>query len=228
MNPRRDIGKKHFPYPVSLNLEGVPCVVVGGGAVALRKVRSLLSSGAKVTLISPRIIPEIEALGEIEITNREFQPGDLQGKMLVISATNDRSVNETVAKAARERNMLVNVVDVPELCSFFVNSQVRRGDLTISVSTGGASPALSKRIRHELESRYGDEYEGFLLLMREYRPSIVKEIPDPEQRKRMFERLVSARIEDVYREQGEAAARKAIERIVGHDTRTPGKTEQKL
>ncbi len=226
MKSNNDIGGQIFPYSVSLNLAGVQCLVVGGGSVALRKAEALLSSGAKVVVVSPQLMPEVEALEGIEIIKRKFLPEDLQGKFLVVSATNDRLVNETVAREARQRNMLVNVVDVPELCNFFVNAQVRRGDLTISVSTGGASPALSKRIRGELERQYGDEYGAFLLLMREYRPLIIKEIPDPEQRKITFERLVNARIENVYREKGEGAARKAIEDIIDNYVRAPEKTEQ--
>lgn len=228
MKSNDGIGEKTFPYSVSLNLAGIECLVVGGGSVAFRKAKSLLSSGAKVTVVSPDFIPEIEALEGIEIINRKFLPEDLYEKFLVISATNDRLANETVAREAQQRNMLVNVVDVPELCNFFVNSQIRRGDLTISISTGGVSPALSKRIRNELERQYGDEYEGFLLLMHEYRPLVIKEITDPEQRKKTFDRLVSARIENLCRERGEAAARKAIEDIIEESLRASGETEQEL
>lgn len=211
MNSHGDEIRRPVPYPISLNLDKVPCLVVGGGTVALRKVEALIASGARVTVVSPQVLPEIEALEEVELVKSEFRSRDLEGKFLVVSATDDRSINEEVAKAAKRRSMLVNVVDDPELCNFYVNSQVRRGDLTISVSTGGASPALSKRIRKELERQYGEEYAGFLLLMREYRPMIINEVADPDRRSRIFKRLANARIEKVYREQGEAAARKAIE-----------------
>ncbi len=211
MNSHGDEIRRPVPYPISLNLDKVPCLVVGGGTVALRKVEALIASGARVTVVSPQVLPEIEALEEVELIKSEFRPRDLEGKFLVVSATDDRSVNEAVAKAAGRRSMLVNVVDIPELCNFYVNSQVRRGDLAISISTGGASPALSKRIRKELERQYGEEYAGFLLLMREYRPMIISEVADPERRRKIFERLANARIEKIYREQGEAAARKAIE-----------------
>jgi precorrin-2 dehydrogenase/sirohydrochlorin ferrochelatase len=225
MIPRDHKEKRRLPYSVSLNLADVSCLVVGGGTVALRKIESLLSSGAKVTVVSPRIIPEIENLEGIGRIQREFHPLDLEGKFLVISATNVRAVNEEVAIAARRRSMLVNVVDVPELCNFYVNSQVCRGELTISVSTGGASPALSKRIRGELERQYGPEYEGFLILMREYRPLIIRRIPDPVRRKEAFERLANSGIEKVYREKGEAAAKKAIDEIIMKIAHIHGKTE---
>jgi len=221
MNSHGDEIRRPAPYSISLNLEDVPCLVVGGGTVALRKIESLIASGARVEVVSPEVVPEIEALEEVEITLRGFRAGDLEGKFLVVSATNDRSVNEAVARAAMRRSMLVNVVDVPELCNFFVNSQVRRGDLTISVSTGGASPALSKRIRKELELQYGEEYGGLLRLMREYRSLIMREVSDPARRKRIFERLAGARIEKVLREGGEAAARKAVEEMINQGAYEP-------
>jgi precorrin-2 dehydrogenase/sirohydrochlorin ferrochelatase len=207
MNSHGDEIRRPVPYSISLNLEGTPCLVVGGGIIALRKVESLIASGAKVKVVSPEVASEIEALEEVEILRRRFRVEDLHGRFLVISATNNREVNEQVAKAARKRGMLVNVVDVPDLCNFYVNAQVRRGDLTISVSTGGASPALSKRIRREIERVYGEEYGHFLLLMREYRPMLIREVVDPERRSKIFKTLANAGIEKIYLEQGEAAAR---------------------
>lgn len=214
MNSHGDEIRRPVPYAISLNLEKQPCMVVGGGTVALRKVESLIAAGARVTVVSPQVVPEIEALEEVELVRREFRARDLEGRFLVIGATDERAVNEAVAKAARQRSMLVNIVDDPELCNFYVNSQVQRGDLTISISTGGASPALAKRIRKELEHHYGEEYAGFLLLMREYRPTVISEISDPGRRAKVFERLANSHIEKIYREQAEAAARKAIEDII--------------
>ncbi len=225
MNSHDDEIRRPVPYSVSLSLEDAPCLVVGGGVVALRKVESLIAAGARVKVVSPEVAPEIEALEEVEIARRKFRLEDLQARFLVISATDDREVNEKVADAARKRGMLVNVVDVPDLCNFFVNSQVRRGDLTISVSTGGASPALARRIRKELERRYGEEYADFLSLMREYRPMIIREVTDPGRRSRIFKSLADAGIEKVYREQGEAAARKAIENMINEGAYAPEKTE---
>lgn len=216
------------PYPVSLNLENTPCLVVGGGTVALRKVESLLASGAQVTVVSPSFVPEIEALKGLELKKRKFRPEDLDGKFLAVSATDDRSVNEAVAKAAKKRMLLVNVVDDPELCNFYVNSQVRRGDLSISVSTGGASPALAKRIRKELEKQYGEEYAGLLRLMREYRPRIIRDVPDAERRKKLFEQLANAGIEKIFRERGEAAARKAVEHMINEGACTPQEVKREL
>lgn len=202
------------PYSIALDLEDAPCLVVGGGIVAFRKIESLVTSGAKVKVVSPEVTPEIEGLEGVEIVRKEFHPDDLDGMFLVISATDDREVNESVAAAARQRSMLVNVVDVPEMCNFYVNAQVSRGDLTISVSTGGASPALAKRIRKELEAQYGDEYAAFLMLMREYRPLVIGESSDGNKRQEIFANLVNAGVEKILRDEGEPAAREAIERII--------------
>jgi precorrin-2 dehydrogenase/sirohydrochlorin ferrochelatase len=206
--------ERSIPYSISLNLEGAKCLVVGGGNVAFRKVESLMASGATVKVVSPEVASEIDALDGVEIIRRKFRVDDLEGIFLVISATDNREVNEQVADAARERGMLVNVVDVPDLCNFYVNAQVRRGDLTISVSTGGASPAMARRIREELEDRYGAEYAEFLSLMREYRPAIIDAISDLERRTVIFKKLANAGIEKILRESGEAAARKAIGEII--------------
>ncbi len=225
MNSHGDEIRRPVPYSISLDLEDMPCLVVGGGVVALRKIESLIASGARIKVVSPEVASEIEALEEVEILRRPFRVEDLHGRFLVISATNKWEVNEQVAKAARKRGMLVNVVDVPDLCNFYVNSQVRRGDLTISVSTGGASPALSKRIRKEIERAYGEEYGDFLLLMREYRPMIIREVVDPERRSRIFKALADAGIEKIYLEHGEAAARKAIEDTINEGAYAPKQTE---
>jgi precorrin-2 dehydrogenase/sirohydrochlorin ferrochelatase len=214
MNSHDDEIRRPVPYSVALNLEDAPCLVVGGGTVALRKIEALIDSGAKITVVSPDVAPEIEALEEVEIARRKFRVEDLRGRFLVISATDDREVNELVAKEGRRQGMLVNVVDVPELCNFYVNAQVRRGDLTISVSTGGASPALAGRIRRDIEREYGEEYADYLLLMREYRPMVIRKIPDLDDRGKVFKRIAAAGIEKVLRNDGEAAARKAIEDLI--------------
>jgi precorrin-2 dehydrogenase/sirohydrochlorin ferrochelatase len=225
MNSHGDEIRRPVAYSISLNLEGAPCLVVGGGIVALRKIEALIATGARITVVSPEVAPEIEALEEVEILRRKFRDEDLGGIFLVISATDNREVNERVAKIARKAGILLNVVDVPDLCNFYVNSQVRRGDLAISVSTGGASPALSKRIRKEIEGAYGEEFGQFLLLMREYRPMIIKEVADPDRRSRIFKKLAEVGIEKICRADGEAAARKAIEDTINEGAYAPEQTE---
>ncbi|HNV46290.1 MAG TPA: bifunctional precorrin-2 dehydrogenase/sirohydrochlorin ferrochelatase [Spirochaetota bacterium] len=152
------------PYPAFLNLEGRSVVIVGGGGVALRKVKDLLDAGARITLVAPSVLPEIAAIAAAEparvaIRERAYEPGDCAGAALVISATDDGEVNRAVFREAEERNLFINAVDDPENCSFIVPSTIRRGDLLIAVSTGGLSPSMAARLRRELERHVPEDIE---------------------------------------------------------------------
>jgi precorrin-2 dehydrogenase/sirohydrochlorin ferrochelatase len=173
--PRK--GLRHDYYPVFLNLAGSRCVVVGGGRVAERKVRALLKTGARITLISPEITRGLERLtadGRIRHKLRPFRSGDTRGAFLVVAATSDDEVNR---KIASEAGGLVNVADRPELCGFISPSVINRGALTIAVSTSGVSPAFSKTLRKELERLLPSDVEKYLELLRELRPRIIKLFP---------------------------------------------------
>lgn len=172
-------------YPLSLKLAGKPCVVVGGGKVAERKVVSLLECEAAVTVVSPETVPALEeraARGEIRLVRRAFQPEDVAGACVVIAATSDRAVNEAVVQAAHESGALVNVVDVPDLCDFYVPACVNRGSLQVTVSTSGAFPLLSKRLRQELEALFAPEYEAYLELLCRLRKELKARAPEFRQR----------------------------------------------
>lgn len=148
-------------YPLFLKVKGKRCVVIGGGEVALRKTRALLEYGANIEVVSPALDAELRQLasdGIIRVSNREFQPSDLEGALIAIAATDDLAINKRVTVEARQRGTLVNVVDNPELCDFIVPSGIRRGDLAIAISTGGKSPALSRKLRMKLETLFGEEY----------------------------------------------------------------------
>jgi precorrin-2 dehydrogenase/sirohydrochlorin ferrochelatase len=154
--------------------------VVGGGEVAQRKVESLMEAGAdRVVVISPHLTRKLKALLQakrIEHRPRGYQQGDLEGAFVVIAATDDPDVNREVWQEAQERHLLVNVVDDPQHCNFFVPSVVRRGDLTISICTGGQDPALSARLRQELEPRFGREYAAFLEMAGALRDRVGREL----------------------------------------------------
>jgi len=159
-------------YPIMLNIEDKAVVVVGGGLIAYRKMVGLLQAGAYVTVVSPMIHSKIEQLfieNKIAWKNKLFEPEDLDSAMIVIAATNNETVNTFVASSAG-KHQLVNIVDNSEESTFHVPAKLTRGDLTISVATGGASPTLSKNIRDELaviyDESYGD-YLEFLTLSRE-------------------------------------------------------------
>ncbi len=167
-------------YPIFLKLESVPCLVVGGGSVAARKVRGLLPSGARVTVVSPEASEELSALareGRIEWRRRAFAPGDLEGFRLVIAATNRPEVNARVYEEALARGVLVNTVDDPQHSSFFVPSVVRRGLLTLAISTSGAVPYLARRLREHLEGRLYPELAREVEEMREVRARLAQGAP---------------------------------------------------
>jgi precorrin-2 dehydrogenase/sirohydrochlorin ferrochelatase len=163
------------PYAISLKLAGRLCVVVGGGAVAERKVRTLIASGARITVVAREAGAGIEKLAEdraIIIHRRNVSEDDVQGNYLVIAATDDHDTNREIAGWARRAGALVNVVDSPEESDFFVPALVQRGDLTIAISTSGKIPALARKIREELEAQFGQEYAQYVALLEEARKRI--------------------------------------------------------
>lgn len=142
-------------YPVFLDLNEKLCVVIGGGDVAERKVNGLLGSGASVTVVSPIMTLGLESLVEDRLINwksREYMTGDLKGSFLAIAATDHEEVNQSVAEEASGLGILLNVADVTSLCNFIAPSVVQRGEVTVAISTGGASPALARKLRQTLES----------------------------------------------------------------------------
>jgi len=162
-------------YPVFLNVNGKKCVVVGGGQVALRKVRVLLEHGADVEVIGPGLCPALVRLaesGEIHALTREYQEGDLKNAFVTIAATDNSDINQRVVMEARRSAVLVNVVDDAGNSDFIVPSYLRRGDVTIAVSTGGKSPALARKIRSRLEKELGDEYALLACLIGEARDEV--------------------------------------------------------
>jgi precorrin-2 dehydrogenase/sirohydrochlorin ferrochelatase len=148
-------------YPIFLDLSGRRCVVVGGGEVASRKARKLLQARAEVVVISPEITPELGSVA-VEVHRRLYEEGDLDNAYLAFAATDSREVNAAVAREAKERGIPVNVADKPSEGDFALPSTLRRGRLQVAVSTGGASPALARRIKDELEESFGPEWSGLV------------------------------------------------------------------
>ncbi len=141
-------------YPIFIKLSGKKCVVIGGGKIAFRKVKALLAAHAQVKIISIDFCPELGAMIEeqgLDATKRAFQKGDLDDAFLAIAATNDPAANQQIWDEANQKNILVNIVDVPELCNFYVPSVVRDGDLALAISTNGKAPYVSKKLRIYLE-----------------------------------------------------------------------------
>jgi len=168
-------------YPIFVKLTDRRVVVVGGGNVALFKVRGLLPCGAAVTLISPEVDEALAGLagdGAIEWVQREFEPDDLRDATLVVVATGDGEVNRRVGRAARERGLLVNAVDDPPNCDYFLPAVARRGQLAVAVSSGGASPAFAARLRDEIAAGLEPGLESWLLLLEEARALVRERFPD--------------------------------------------------
>lgn len=165
-------------YPIFLKLEGVKCLVVGGGEVASRKIKALLECGASVLATSHEFNAEIKDLASsdnLRLDQRCFIDKDLEGMLIVIVATDDMDVNKSISKKAMERGLLVNVVDQPELCNFYVPSSLTRGDLKIAISTAGKSPATAKKIREFLEEQFDDSWADLLKEFGEARDNRLKD-----------------------------------------------------
>lgn len=162
-------------YPAFLNVMDRRCVVIGGGNVAEQKVHKLLECGARVVVISPRANAGVRALADedrVAWVQRVYRAGDLEGAFLAIAATGDSKANRQIAQEAGERNVLLNVVDVTHLCTFIAPSVVRRGEVTVATTTGGASPALARKFREELSRSRLLEYADLAPLLAEARAEL--------------------------------------------------------
>jgi len=198
-------------YPVTLNLKGKFCTVVGGGQVAVRKVKSLLAQGAEVTVISPALHEELQALeGQFVWMNSPYKEGQLEGSFLVIAATDDRAVNHQIALWCEENQMLVNVVDSLQESSFTVNSAVQRGDLQLTVSTNGVSPAISKKIRLQLEEQFGPEYATALEIVAEARREAMKTIADEGKRREFLQSLADLELAQLLQQESRDDVEKRV------------------
>lgn len=207
-------------YPVYIEMRDQPCVVVGGGQIADGKVDGLLSVKAKVTVISPELTQHLHDLAEqrqIIYLSRIYEWGDLTGAFLVICATDQPAINNQVWQEAMMNHQLVNVVDDTPRCNFIAPSILRKGDLTIAISTSGKAPALAVRLKERFQRELGSEYERFLELAGELREPLAQHIPDFETRKALWYELVDSEILDVLANGAEAKAREIISRVVGFE-----------
>jgi siroheme synthase-like protein len=204
-------------YIACLRLSGRRCVVVGGGEIGLEKVEGLLACDGQVTLIAPDAEPALQEYareGSIRWEQRPYAgPADLEGVFMAIAATDDTDVNIAVYDDAERRAMLVNVVDVPPLCNFILPAIVRTGPLAIAISTAGASPALAKRMKREIEDQFGEEYARLAILLNEVRGWAKATLPTYRDRKEFFEGIVNGAPDPItlLRAGEEATVRELIE-----------------
>jgi precorrin-2 dehydrogenase/sirohydrochlorin ferrochelatase len=212
-------------YPAILDIAGRRAVVVGAGKIGEGKIEGLLNADAKVTVVSLTAtdrVREWARAGRIELHERAYLSSDLDDTFLVIAATENNDTNVRVFEDAEARQMLCNVVDVTHLCNFILPSIVRHGDLAIAVSTGGASPAMARRIRISLAQCYGDEYAVALELLGSLREELKTMYPSPDDRKVLFERMVYSDFMELVRagdvERIEAWVQRCIDEGPGYAT----------
>lgn len=182
-------------YPITLKIEGKPCVVVGGGSIAFLKICPLLQAKASVTVVSPNIIPEIEKLyieGEINVLRKEVEYGDYQDAFLIIAATDSAEINQEIYENTKDTK-LVNVVTNSGLGNFHIPASITRGKLQISVATGGASPLLAKKIRDDLKVRYDDSYEEYLEFLYDARMKIKNSNLSKGEKRELYKEVINER-----------------------------------
>lgn len=180
-------------FPIFLELGGRRVVVIGGGTVAVRKAQSLLAAGARVVVVAPAIDKMMAALCKsknAELIKAKYSKEYLTEAVLVIAATNDNELNRQIYKDCQELEVLCNIVDVPELCDFYVPAVVQRGDLQIAVSTEGHCPAYAGHIRKKLEKIFTEEHGRFLAELQTIREKIIEKVPEPAARKTVLGLLV--------------------------------------
>jgi uroporphyrin-III C-methyltransferase/precorrin-2 dehydrogenase/sirohydrochlorin ferrochelatase len=201
-------------YPLFANLRGRRVLVVGGGAVALRKVEALLATGACVRLVAPRLAEELADLartGAIEHRAEHFAPGLLDDVWLAIAATDDPAINAAVAAAGEARRIFVNVVDDAELSSFHVPARIERGPLQIAISSGGGAPMLARHLREKLEAQIDEAWGALASLLAQRRERIREHFPETGTRRRFFERLLTGPLLRLLRQRRTAAAEQAFD-----------------
>ena len=207
-------------YPIFLRVQDQRCVVVGGGEVAERKVRSLLAAGAGVTVVSPVLnagLAALAAAGEIEHLARPYRAGDLAGALLAYAATDDDALHAAMAAEARAAGVLLNVVDRPRWCSFIVPATLTRGDLTVAVSTSGGSPALARCVREDIEDALGPEYERALEVLARLRRHLQEQPLTSAERQRILTGLVGSDLLDRLREPDRVAVDRLLAEHAGQN-----------
>ena len=207
-------------YPIFLKVENRPCLVVGGGEVGARKVKTLLNCGASVALVSPEVVDWLKKKirdGVVDLVGNHYEENQLEGCFLVIAATDDLELNSQIAKDAERRGLLCNVVDYPQEGNFILPALIQRGALTLAISTSGKSPALARQIRQDLEQRFGVEYADFLAIMGAVRSRLLRESQDSRSNKEKFDGLVKSELLELVRRRDFRAVDSILQKVLGSD-----------
>ncbi|MHC4185548.1 MAG: precorrin-2 dehydrogenase/sirohydrochlorin ferrochelatase family protein [Planctomycetota bacterium] len=212
-------------YPIFLEMGGRRAVVIGAGAVAVRKVQALLTAGARVVMVAENIDDKLSALWKgtnPELVRSRYSRNYLVGACLAIAATNDHQLNRQIYRDCQELEILCNVVDKPELCDFFVPAVVKRGDLQIAIGTEGHSPAFAGHIRKKLERTFTDKHGEFLAELQKLRKRIITDVPDPADRKILLGRLVDDSSFEYFVENGLESWRLFADELISAGRETTG------
>ena len=185
-------------YPINIELKDMEITIVGGGEVAYRKCKNFLEFGKCVRVISPKFIDKFNLIREdIELIYDEYKEEYIKNSFIVVAGTNNKEINHNIGIYCRKNGKLVNVVDDIELSNYTVPSYVKRGDLLISISTGGKSPSLSSKIKKELEIKYDDSYEEYINILGEIRNKVIKKYENISERKNILNSLINLTLEEL-------------------------------
>ena len=178
-------------FPFFVEIANKPCLVAGGGIVALRKIEKLLPFGVKITAVSPSFCKEIEEMEGITRICRKFHPTDIVGKMFVIGATDDEVINQQISDLCNAEGILVNIVDDKEKCSFFFPALVQKGEFVAGISSGGGSPVAAQYVREKVEEAVPDYFDRVVAVLADVRQQVKDEIPGTKEREVAFRRIFS-------------------------------------
>ncbi len=208
--------KQKIYYPVNLDLNGKQCLVIGGGQVASRKVKALLDFGAEVTVLSPAVDKAMDVLRRskrFKVINGKYHKKYLKDVFLVIAATDDPKVNTLVACHTAQKNILVNVVDVPELCNFIVPSIVRRGPLVMGISTSGHSPMFAQKLRHKCGPCV-NQYGLFIKMLGQARGTVKARFATMKARKAIYRKILASPVLGLLKKNQVNKAKELMQRII--------------
>lgn len=183
-------------YPMMINLDNKNVTIIGGGKVAFRKAKKFLEFNCNIKLVSSSFIEDFDNI-DVKLINDNYKEDYLKESFLVIAATSSKKVNEDIASYCKTNNIMCNIADDINLSDFIVPSSIKRGDLVISVSTMGNSPSLSSKIRKELESNYGVEYEEYVSILGDIRNLVLQKCTDKDEKKRILNELVNLDLEEL-------------------------------
>ena len=211
--------KNSIYFPLLLNIKNYPCLVVGGGKVALRKVTSLLNFRIKVTVMAPKLcepLLELQRKRKIKVIKKVYSKEYLNNFKIVFCATDNPKINKMVRKDCTEKNILLNVADIPELCDFILPAIVKRGDLTISVSSQGIAPFYTAELRRRLDHIFPSYYENVIELAGEFRKLVLgnKKYNSPKIKEKAFQNFFMIDWKKVLANEGKKKANEYMHRIL--------------